>query len=264
VVEECAVVSDVVEIGIIYSIEKGIRVLEYICLSSEDLSVTELSRAMGINKTTIYRILQTFIKTGFLEQDRKTERYRPTMKILTLSNRVLNRMEIRSLANRYLKELAGEINESVHLALMDGYETVIIDKVESSDEMGIKFHIGRRSPLYSTGTGKVFLASLPEEDLKKYFAISKFVQYTPTTYVDPAKLREEIVKIRECGYALDHQENNIGISCVAAPICDYSGKVIAAMSATGPSFRIDSNTGLLRTKVVETAQVISKRLGHLS
>lgn len=247
----------------IHSLEKGIRVFEYICLSSEDLSVTGLSQAMGINKTTVYRILQTFVMTGFLEQDRNTERYRPTMKILALSNNVLNRMEIRLLANPYLKELADATNESVHLAVMDGHDTVIIDKVESKDDTGIKFHIGRRSPLYCTGTGKVFLAAMTDAELEKYLASEKFAQRTPTTHTDSASLRKEIEKVRHLGYALDHQENNVGISCVAAPICDYSGKVIAAISVTGPSFHIDHNTELLQTKVVATAKNISRRMGHI-
>ena len=228
---------------------------------SEDVSVTELSKELRINKTTIYRILQTFVKTGYVEQDRKTERYHPTMKILTLGNKVLNRLEIRSLANRFLKELAIEVKESVHLALMDGHETVIIDKVEAVDEMGIKFHIGRRSPLYSTGTGKVFLAALEKKELETYFSTVKFVQHTPTTHVNPVTLNDEIEKIRKQGYALDHQENNVGISCVAAPIFDFSGKVVAAMSATGPSFRIENRADLLWPKVVASAQKISKRLG---
>jgi DNA-binding IclR family transcriptional regulator len=237
------------------------RVLEHLCFLSEEVGVTELSKEMRINKTTIYRILQTFVKTGFVTQDIKTERYRPTMKILTLGNRVLNRLEIRSMANHDLKELAIEINESVHLAIMDGYETVIIDKVEANDEMSIKFHIGRRSPLYSTGTGKVFLAAFEKKDLEKYFLTAKFVQYTPMTKVDPVSLNNAIVKVREAGYSLDNQENNVGISCVAAPIFDFSGKVVAAMSATGPSFRIESRSDLLWPKVVSTAQKISKKLG---
>ncbi|MHB1651308.1 MAG: IclR family transcriptional regulator [Desulfitobacteriaceae bacterium] len=247
---------------IIYSIEKGIRVLEFLCYASEDLSITEISRAFNINKTTIYRILRTFSVMGYVEQDTKSERYRPTMKILTLSNKVLNRMEIRSVANRYLKHLAIEVNQSVHLAVMDYYETVIIDKVESEDAIGINFHIGRRSPLYCTGTGKILLAAMSDSDLNKYLSNLDFRQFTPSTHSDKTLLRQEVEQVRKLDYALDRQEHNTGISCVAAPIRDFSGSVVAAMSATGPSFKIEAATKTLREKVMDTAKTISQRLGY--
>lgn len=242
------------------SVMRGVSVLEQLCCSAEDVGVTEVARALKVNKTTVFRILSTLVAMGFAEQDPKTERYRPTMKILSLSNRVLNRLEVRSMAAPRLKELVKATNCPAHLAVLDAAEIVIIDKVEATT--GMRFHIGRRSPLYCTGLGKVFLAHFSERELEQYLAATHFVQHTAHTITDPAKLRAEIEHIASVGYAFDRQEHNIGVSCVAAPIKDYAERVVASISVTGPSLQIETNVDLLKARIVECAADISRKMGY--
>jgi len=246
---------------ILGSITKGLLVFEYLCSASEDLGVTEISQALNINKTTIFRILQTYANMGYVDQDTRTQKYRSSMKVLALGNKLLNKMEIRAIAIRYLKNLVRGVQESAHLAILDGYEIVIIDKEESSSEAAIKFHIGRRSPLYCTGLGKVFLASMKDEQVEKYCTLTRFIQHTPQTMTTAAQLKEEIKRIRLQGYAIDRQEHNAGISCVAAAVIDFTGETVAGISITGASFRIESNEELIRDNVITTARAISQALG---
>lgn len=246
----------------IRSFAKGIALIEYLFSVDQDASISEISREMGINKTTIYRMLRTLEDTGYVEQEPKTGRYRPTMRILMLGNRLLNRIEIRNVANEELRNLALQCGQAVHLAIRDGKEIVIIDKLESTNFIGIRFHIGRRSPLYCTGLGKIFLAAMTEKEFEKYLDSTTLKQYTSNTLASRELLKAEIEKVRQQGYATDFQEHNRGISCVATSLKDFMGNVIAAISVTGPSFEIEHQVDVLKTGILKTASSISARLGH--
>ena len=244
------------------SLDKGIQVLEVLCQADRDLGVSEVSRQLGINKTTIFRILQTLMTRGLVEQCGETDRYRPAMRLLFLSNQVLNRMEIRRMAWDHLQQLSRQVGESIHLALNDGDEIVIVDKVENHDAQSIRFHPGRRSPLYCTSLGKVFLADWSPEKLDAYCNRANFIQHTPTTRATTETLVQDLGEIKKCHYGLDREEHHIGIFCIAAPIRDYTGKVAAAISITGPTFRVAEQYPKFVTPLLHAAQEISKRLGH--
>lgn len=244
------------------SVMKALQVLEYVCKMDKDVRVVDLESALNINKATVYRFLRTFVETGYVEQDVDTSRYRPTMKILALGNHVMNRVEIRNLASNFIKELSHVSGESVHLAVCDANQSVIMDKVDAKIENKVTFHIGRRSDLYSTGTGKVFLAHMPFHEMEKYFHNVILTRFTSMTIIDPEQIKQALIDIRECGYAIDRQENNIGISCVAGPIRDYSEKVVASVSVTGPSSRIEHDISRLSKLIIEYSQKISHRMGY--
>jgi DNA-binding IclR family transcriptional regulator len=246
----------------IRSFAKGIALIEYLFSVDQDASISEISREMGINKTTIYRMLRTLEDTGYVEQEPKTGRYRPTMKILMLGNKLLNRIEIRNIAKEELRNLAMRSEQAVHLAIRDGNEIVIVDKLESTSFIGIRFHIGRRSPLYCTGLGKIFLAAMTEKEFEKYLDLTALKQHTPSTLASRTLLKEEIDKVRQQGYATDYQEHNKGISCVATSLKDFMGNVIAAISVTGPSYEIENQIDTLKTHIMAAAKAISSKLGH--
>lgn len=247
---------------VIQSVEKAIRVFEAVCRAKKDVRVVDLSRDLGINKATIFRLLRTFVETGYLEQNPETDRYRPTMKILALGNNVMNKMEIRALAADIIRELSEQSGESVHLSIRDRGMAVIIDKVEAQSGSKVSFHIGRRSDLYSTGTGKVFLASLPLNKLEEYLAETELAPHTPMTITGADMLKRQLAEINENGYSVDRQENNTGISCVAAPIYDYADEVVASVSVTGPSSRIEHDIPRLSRLILDYSKRISQKLGH--
>jgi DNA-binding IclR family transcriptional regulator len=246
----------------IQSVDKALRVFEFVCRAAKDARVVDIAKALDINKATVFRLLRTFVETGYMEQDPDTDRYRPTMKILSLGNSVMNKMEIRGLALGIIKELSEKSGESVHLSIKDGTMAVIIDKVEARTGTKVSFHIGRRSDLYSTGTGKVFLAHLPLNRLEDYLAETPLDAHTPMTIVDRTVLKRQLDEIRESGFSVDRQENNTGISCVAAPVRNYSDEVVASVSLTGPSVRIEHNIPRLSELILDYSSRISRKLGY--
>lgn len=247
---------------VIQSVEKALHVFEHVCRAKKDVRVVDLSKALSINKATVFRLLRTFVELGYLEQDPDTDRYRPTMKILALGNSVMNKMEIRSLASDIIAELSEESGESVHLSIEDGGMAVIIDKVEAQTSSKVSFHIGRRSDLYSTGTGKVFLSSMPLNRLEEYLGRTPLTAHTAMTIVDKDVLKRQLDEIRENGFSVDRQENNTGISCVAAPIYNYADKAVASVSVTGPSVRIEHDIPRLSRLILDYSARISHKLGY--
>ncbi|MDR2503584.1 MAG: IclR family transcriptional regulator [Deltaproteobacteria bacterium] len=245
----------------IQALEKAIAVFETICMSDAPMRISDMARALGMNKTTVFRILQTFISLGYVNQEIGTDRYAATLKVAAFSNLVLNRIEIRHIARDIMRALSQEVHDSVHLSIKDRDEAVIIEKIESDEATRISFHIGRRSPLYTTGTGKIMLAFMPADQLEQYLARASFFAHTPTTLTAPDALKAELEQIRETGVAFDRGENKVGVSCVAAPIHDYSGRLVAGVSIVGPTYRVSADFDTLAPKVAAAARSISMRLG---
>ncbi len=246
----------------IQALEKAIAVLEIICRADAPMRIADIARALNMNKTTVFRILQTFISLGYVGQEKDTDRYAATLKITAFSNMVLNRIEIRHIARDILRDLSQEVGDSVHLSVNENDEAVIVDKIEATAATRISFHIGRRSSLYSTGTGKVMLAGMSPDQLEHYLARTPLVAHTLATLTSPEALRAELDCIRETGIAFDREENNVGVSCVAAPVYDYFGRLVAGVSIVGPTFRISATTEELVPKVAAAARTISSRLGY--
>lgn len=248
----------------IQSLERGLLVLEYLCSARDSVRLVDIAQNLNQNKATIFRILSTLSVMGYVEQDPITEQYRPTLRILSLGNAVLSRVNVGSAARPYIVELSNKSGESVHLSIRNAFNVVIIDKVEADASNRVAFHIGRTNSCYSTGTGKVLLAYMDPDEMEYFFETEKLQAYTVNTLTDHAALRKELEDIREKGYAVDRQENRMGFSCVAAPIWDFSGKVVAGVSVTGPNFRIERNIPFLSTLVREAAAKISRSLGYVA
>ncbi len=244
------------------SLIRAFHVFEVLCKAQKHLKIQEITKETGLNKSTIFRILATLRKLGYVDQDEKSEAYYVTMKVLTLSNSLLSGMEIRTIAQPIIQELVAQAHHAVHLSIRDMDQVVIIDKMETNAHIRVVSHIGRRSYMYSTGTGKVFLSLLSEPELTAYFDRTELQSLTPYTNTNKAQLREILKEIRAQGFAIDKQENALGISCIAAPIFDYSGKNIAALSITGPTAEIEGDLERLKNLVCPAVQKISNILGY--
>lgn len=246
---------------LIQSVEKAIAVFEYICRSDAPQRIAEISRGLDMNKTTVFRILQTYKNLGYVEQERNTDRYSPTLKVAAFSNMVLNRVELRSIARDVLRDLSLEVQESIHLSMRERDEVVIIDKVEGPTAARISFHIGRRSPMHVTGTGKIMLSDTPDEQIMEYIERTGLKPKTENSISSPEAFFAEIAWVRQHGFAFDRAENDPVVSCVAAPIRDYSGRVIAGMSIVGATSRISKIRDELAPLIVKAAGIISARMG---
>ena len=166
-------------------------------------------------------------------------------------------------ATPYLKELVNQCNETVHLGVLEEGEVLYLAKEESSKTIRMCSYVGKRAPLHCTALGKVLLAYLPEEERKKILEQKGLLRFTEKTITDKKELEKELNKIKKQGFALDREENEKDVRCIAAPIKNYQGKVIAAISISGPVYRIDINKqNHLKEALIRTSKKVSKRLGY--
>ncbi|MBO8137325.1 MAG: IclR family transcriptional regulator [Desulfotomaculum sp.] len=249
--------------NIVQSLDRALSILEELSRHDSGLGVTDISSVLGLHKSTVYRLLHTLMIRGYVEKIVSTEKYRLGLKIIELGQKRLESTEIRSEARHYLVKLMEETNETVHLCVLDNREVVYIDKVESSNTVRMYSRIGRRAPLYCTGVGKAILAFWPEEEIKKYVKEKGLSRKTDNTITELNQLLKHLEEVRQKGYAVDNEEHDPGIRCVAAPVQDYTGNVVASISVSGPTTRIaEDQVKLLAAKVKKCALNISKQLGY--
>jgi IclR family KDG regulon transcriptional repressor len=248
----------------IHSVLKAAQILDSFTLQKSVYTNVELSNRLGINKTTIARLLYTLERSGFLNKDGKTKEYKLSHKLYRLGSVYISQIDLHIAAMPELSELAMFCHETVHLAILNDFNIFYLDKVESSRSIGMISRIGNLSPAYCTGVGKVLLAYLDKEKLKTFFRSVKLKRYTPNTICHSGKLATHLKKIRQQGYAFDDAEHEPDVRCVAAPVLDRNGNVVASISIAGPVYRMDRNkmeTELLPA-VKTTAEKISARLGY--
>lgn len=243
------------------SVKKALEVLDFFTAEKHELSLAEISKRMGMHKSSVYRILKTLEAANFLQWDSDSGRYSLSLKILELANRVLAHYDLRTTAGPFMEELAAKTGEIIHLSILDGREIVYLEKKGAGQVLTVATKVGGRYPAYASAMGKVLLAFLPEKQLQVVLEGTELVALTPCTITDPAQLLRELEKIRKQGYALDNEEAFPGIRCIAAPIRERGGNVIAAISATVPAQRLESERiPKLIELIKETASLISGRV----
>lgn len=246
----------------VQSVDRALQILGYLGSKREGYGVTELSREIGLNKTSVYRMLSTFVKHGYAEQDPETERYKLGYKVLELSSSLLESIDLRVEAKVFLRELEQFTNEVIHLVVYSNGEVVYIEKLEGTETLRMHSKVGTRAPMHCTSVGKVILAYLPQDEVTQIVEKHKLPKHTEHTITDKEAFYKHLAEVRERGYALDLEENELSICCIATPIFDRTGRVTAAVSVSGPSTRMTSETmDLLKDKMIDISKRISARLG---
>jgi len=244
------------------SLRKAIRVLECFSLQEPRLSLSEIARRAKLPLSTAHRILATLREAGVVEQEGERDLYRLGLKLLELGSMVLANMEVHREALPIIEGLARESGETVHLGVFDGFGVVSIEKMDSPHGLASQITVGRSAPAYCTAVGKALLAFQPEAVLE-HICQQGLTGYTRRTLTDPARLRKELEKVRTGGYAVDDEEHHSGVRCVAAPIRNHSGNVVASLSISGPAVRISKEAiPSLAQRVREVAGKLSARLGY--
>jgi IclR family KDG regulon transcriptional repressor len=248
----------------VVSVERALSILNCLAESEEMLGVTEMSRLLGLHKSTVSRLASTLAQNGYVRQDPETGKYQLGMRLIGLGTRVLEQIDLRGVARPYLEQLMEITEETVHLGILDGNQVVYVDKIESTQVLTMKSRVGSKVPVHCTALGKVLLASLSREELKKIISSCSFDRYTPNTMTNVGEFEKQIAWVREQGYAIDDEEHELGIRCVAAPIMDHSGSVIASLSVSGPTIRV-TRERLERfiPNVVAISKKASKSLGYV-
>jgi DNA-binding IclR family transcriptional regulator len=221
----------------------------------------ELAREFSISKSTVLRLAAPLLEADLLARDEEGGRFRLGYGALRLGQAYLSRLDLRSVAAARCQALMRAARETVHLVVYDPPYVVYVDKVENEANVRMASRVGSRAPAYCTGVGKAILAWLPEPALDEVIDAGLTAR-TPHTITDPGKLRAELAKIRQRGYAVDDRENEPDVRCVAAPIFEHTGTVAAALSVSGLSSRITiARVRELGPLVADAARRISLDLG---
>ncbi len=246
------------------SVQNAARLLKELGSAEGELGVSELSRRLGLGKSTVHRLLATLTGERILEHNPATGTYRLGLVVYELGARVSMHRVLHDAATTVIEELRNATNETIQVAVLDGREVVYVERLESPHTLRLFGRIGHRMPAHSTSTGKVLLAFLSQERLEVLLREWPLERRTPQTITEHPQLLAELALVRTRGWAENLGESEVGVSSVAAPIRNARGEVIAAVSAAGPTMRVsgDSLRGFFRASVVNAADAISARLGH--
>jgi len=248
----------------IKSLVKSLRVLKLFTAQRNAWTAEDMVAALGFHKSSVQRILATLENEGFLSRvaPRRTE-YRLGPDILFLGNVAEMSLDLRSVARPIMLELVQRAEETCYLCVADQGQCLYVDKVECSQPIRIINQVGQRNPMHCTGVGKVLLSGMSEDAIDHWIQTRGLQAHTPNSITDRHRLRQELEAIRRSGFALDNEELDLGVKCVAAPIRGSSGMVVAAISLSGPTQRFTPKAiRRFENKIREAAGAISKALGY--
>jgi DNA-binding IclR family transcriptional regulator len=244
------------------SLTKVVRVLDVFSTVDRALSLADIGQRTGFPKSTAHRLLAAMREAGLLDQDRERDRYRLGMKLFELGNIVLANMDLHREARPFVDALTRQSGQAVHLAVFDGHRALVIHRADASPEKGQPTALIEQAPVHCTSVGKAILAFQTAATIDRVISAG-LIRFTDATITDPEQLRGHLAEIRERGYALDEGEHQPGVRCVAAPIRDQSGRVIAGISITGPFWRLPlSEVEGLAKVAIHYANAISLAVGY--
>ena len=241
-------------------------ILDVLAQNGQGMSLRALSARVGLAKGTCHRLLSSLMYFDFVRQDSGTRDYALGFKLVELGTCLLEQIDLRKEARPFLRSLSQRTKETVYLVILDRTEVVYLEKIEAEDTSMVlraSAKTGQRNAANSCAVGKALLAQLAEDELDALIQEMPLVQKTENTITDPLQLKEHLRMVRARGYAVDDEESERGIRCVAAPIRDKRGRTVAAMSVSGPAIRISRQRILdsLKDEVVKAALEISQKIG---
>ncbi len=242
---------------------KVLSIIECLAHQSGPVRLQTIAAELDMNMSTVSRFLSSLIYSGYVCQEEETQKYMLTMKICSLSHQVLSQHNIINYAQPFLEQVSKAFVEVSCLTIEQDQTVVYIATHDSPDQMLKTFtYIGKRAPMHCTAAGKLYLTNYTDDQIVDYLKRYGNIRPTVHTITSYAKLKKEINNIREKGYSLDNEECEIGMRCVAVPICDFTSKVVACLSVTGPTARMTEekiNTNL--KKLLDCARQVSILMG---
>jgi len=246
------------------SVTTAIRLLKAFSDSDREIGISAMSKRLGVSKSTVHRVASTLLAEGLLEQNPETDRYRLGLALFSLGTLVRRRMDISNEAKPFLSALRELSRENIHLAILREAEVVYVYDMESAQAIRLKPHLGITKPAFCTAEGMAILAFKAQEFIDRILA-EPLKPRTKNTETDPAKIRQRLAKIHHDGYALENEESEVAMRCIAAPIWNADGDVVAAIGVAGPSQRLSMHAlSNFAPHVKEAADSVSARLGYAS
>ena len=244
------------------SVATAIELLKAFSEDEVELGISTLAKRLGVAKSTAHRLATTLVSENLLEQDRATGKYRLGIALFRLGTLVRRRMNVSEVARPHLFSLRETTNETVHLAILDGTDIMYVYFLESTQAIRMRSDLGLRKPAYCTAEGQAILAFSPPEVVAAVIR-NGLPARTPNTITEADKLARALDGVRARGCAVDDEESEVGVRCVAAPIRNDAGEVVAAVGVAGPVSRLSKRSlSAFMPHVIRTADAISARLGH--
>jgi len=239
----------------IQSLARGLKILAFLGQSQDGSTITELAEYLGVDKGSASRLVSTLAHYGYVEKDDITRRYHVGPQVVSLSRSVLTRLPMREAAKPYLRQAMERTGECAHLAVPAQGKVLYIDQVESPVTLRVNAQVGTMNPLHCTALGKVLLA-YGDLDIPSDLAL-----FTPNTITDPETLRSHLEEIRRLGFAVDDEEFDLGVRCIAVPVFDFRGKATGAIGISGPATRMTAERMPALTAImVEIGKALSERM----
>lgn len=248
---------------VIHSVDHAFDVLEAFRADEPELGVTQLAKLLSLHKNNVFRILATLESRGYVEQNPRTGNYRLGLKAFEAGQAYLRHTSLISVSHPQMEALSAELRENTYLAVLRGDYVFYLDEVVADQTIQVISRLGTRVFPHCTATGKVFLAFLEKSQAEDLLNTIELEKLTVHTITDKRKLKAEIEKVSENGYALDNEEWTLGLNCVAAPILDYYGKIQGTISVSGPSHRLPEKRILeeIVPSVMDHAREVSRKMG---
>jgi IclR family KDG regulon transcriptional repressor len=248
----------------VQTLDRALDVIELLATVKDGFGVTEIGNHIGLHKSTVHRLLGSLSERGYVEKNLKNNTYKLGLKFMEISGLFLKQLELKTEALPFMRQLAEIIGQPGHLAILEGTDVIYIEKVELVNSIRMYSQIGKRVPAHCSAIGKVLLAGCDDLGLSRVMHNLSFERFTPHTLLTPEQLRKEVRQVAAAGWAVDNEEHESGIRCIAAPVYDYTGKIIAAVSVSGENRVIHPDRDAdIAGHVMKTAREISERMGYV-
>lgn len=246
------------------SILRALQILECFMDRETEWTLKELVDHLDLPTTTVFRQVSTLTDRQYLVQDPVRKSYRVGPRLMLLASAILGQSDLRRVARPELEHLSDTVKETINLSVLLEHDIFYLDKVETHRSIVCNTQVGSRAPAYATASGKIMLCWQRDSDVEEYcqWMARKARPLTDSTITDPDRFRAELVQARTQGYAMDDGEIEVGLICVAAPIYDMNHKVVAAVSVSGPNYRMREDQEVMIREVRQAAENISRLLGH--
>lgn len=241
----------------VQSIERALDIIESAASSQEGKTLTEISCDTGIHKSTVYRILTTLMNRGYLAR-KEDGNYRIGHKMIEVISFYISELEIQTEARPYITEISEYLGMSAYMGVLEGDKVVYVEKANAMGSVSTFSSIGLRIPAYCSALGKCLLSGLSKSELEETMKDCSFIKFTPNTIDSMDMLQRDLIKVRERGWAVDNEEYEKGHRCVGAPVYDYKGDIVAAVSTCGDVHILTDE------RMEETAAYIKKVAGEIS
>jgi IclR family KDG regulon transcriptional repressor len=247
----------------LHTVRKAAEVLNLFSIEHPEWGISELSKALAIPKSSTSALVSTLTEQGLLRRT-SSGRYKLGWRIMALSQVLLSTTDFRTEARRVMESLIIRFGETVHLATLERGQVIYVEKLQGTRAVQVSLtSVGSRLPAHCSGVGKVILANLPSEEACQLLSASSMPALTPNTITTIEALQDELERVRAQGYAYDIEEAVEELCCVAAPIHDHTGEVVAAMSLSVPAYRFQQCKDQYRQAIIGATRQVSESLGYI-